>query len=193
MGQGHWQGKCFIPVRSISFLKRNIGSCYYTKKLLMTWRFVLTMIKGHFGKVKVIGRRSAKFVSGSYLSYGETMEILTSHTDCLWPKGASWPWPKVILRYNSILGVESSTLLIPIWGIQFWIYDGWQSKRKRSTKLNAYNQQNKFRLHFWSTFRYIQIKFLGFTCACMWLHKQSFYLLVFAATFFLSMITLLIS
>ena len=41
------------------------------------------LTQGHLGMVRVTGRKSAKFVSGPYLSYGETLEVLTSHKDCL--------------------------------------------------------------------------------------------------------------
>ena len=56
----------------------------------------MTLTQGHSCKVKVTGRNNIKFVSGPYLSYGEILEVLTSHKDCLWPKGVSWPWNKVI-------------------------------------------------------------------------------------------------
>lgn len=44
-GQGHWQKKCKIRFRSISFLWRTIGSSYFTERLLMAGgRGVLTWI-----------------------------------------------------------------------------------------------------------------------------------------------------
>lgn len=46
----------------------------------------MTLTQGHSVKVKVTGRKSAKLVSNSYLSYGETYGVLTSHKDCSYPE-----------------------------------------------------------------------------------------------------------
>lgn len=47
-------------------------------------RMILTLI---LDKFKVTRRKSAIFVSGLYLAYGETFEVLTSNNECLWPDG----------------------------------------------------------------------------------------------------------
>lgn len=43
----------------------------------------MTFPHGHLDKLKVTGRKSAQFVSGPYVTYKETLEILASHKDCL--------------------------------------------------------------------------------------------------------------
>lgn len=102
--RGHLQEKCKIHVRSISFLWRNIGSLYFTQKLPLTLECAMILTQSHFGKVKVIDRKSTKFVSGSYLFEEETLEVLTSHKDCLCPEnvltltqGQSGAWLKKML------------------------------------------------------------------------------------------------
>lgn len=67
-------------VRSISFLCRNIGSFYFTQRLLITWGCVMILTHGHLGKFKVTGRKSAKYVFGQYLFYGESLEVFSSRS-----------------------------------------------------------------------------------------------------------------
>ena len=49
----------------------------------------MTLTQGLFDKVKVIGKKRAKCVSGPYLSSGESLIALTSHKDRLRPEGVA--------------------------------------------------------------------------------------------------------
>lgn len=89
-----------IRVRFISFLWKNTGRSFFQQRLLMAWGSVMTLILSHSGKVRVTCKKSAKFVSGQNLMYGETLEVRTSHKDWFCPENVSWPWPKDI-RTNS--------------------------------------------------------------------------------------------
>lgn len=49
----------------------------------MTRGCVMILTKSHFGKFTVTETKNAQFVSGRYISYGETLEVLTVQKDCL--------------------------------------------------------------------------------------------------------------
>lgn len=72
--------------------KRDIRSSYFTRRLLMTWGYAMTLIQSNLGKVKVTGKNSAKFASCPYLFYWEIFEVLTLRND----EGVSWLSTKVI-------------------------------------------------------------------------------------------------
>lgn len=83
-------------VRSTSFLWWNRGSSYFTQSLLMTWRFVMILTKGHSGKFKATENKSAIFLSGPYLSFGETLEAHTKDKYYACPVGVSRIQPKIV-------------------------------------------------------------------------------------------------
>lgn len=99
----------------VFILRRNMGSFYFTQWLLMTKWCVMILTQGHIcGQVKshwkrmchdfdwrvckfnVTGRERANFKSGSYLSYGETLEVFISHKYCLQLENVSRFWPSVL-------------------------------------------------------------------------------------------------
>lgn len=49
----------------------------------------MILTKGHLGKFKVTGRKSAEFVPALYHSYEEILEVPTTYKDCLLPEGVS--------------------------------------------------------------------------------------------------------
>lgn len=51
---------------------------------------VMILMQGYLDKFKVSGRKSAKFVSGPFLSLWEIFGVFISHNDCFWPGGLSW-------------------------------------------------------------------------------------------------------
>lgn len=88
--------------------KRDIRSSYFTRRLLMTWGYAMTLIQGNLGKVKVTGKNCAKFVSGLYLSYWEMFEVLTLYKD----EGVSWLSTKVIWSRSQTEKVHILRLIV---------------------------------------------------------------------------------
>lgn len=43
----------------------------------------LRHVLGHLSKFKVIGKKTVMILIGFYLSFGETLDVPTSHSDCL--------------------------------------------------------------------------------------------------------------
>lgn len=58
-------------------------------------RGVMTLNQRQLGKIKVPGRKSAKFVSILYLFYGETLEVLTSHKYCFSRGGSHYLYQRL--------------------------------------------------------------------------------------------------
>lgn len=79
-------------VQFISLLWSYITIYYFTQRLYITWCCFKILTQDHLGKFMVTGSESALFVSGLYLSYGEKLEISTSHKH----KDVPWFWTKVI-------------------------------------------------------------------------------------------------
>lgn len=50
----------------------------------------MILMQGHLDKFKVIGGKSAKFMSGPFLSSGEIFAVFISHNECFWPGGLLW-------------------------------------------------------------------------------------------------------
>lgn len=69
-----------------------IMELHFTQRLYITWWCFKILTQDHLGKFMVTGSKSALFVSGLCLSYGETLEISTSHKY----KDVPWFWTKVI-------------------------------------------------------------------------------------------------
>lgn len=76
--------------------------------------------RGNLGNVKVTGSKSGKFVPGPYPYNRKTLEVPSSHKDCLWPNGESWPWPKVIWT-RSRTGKEKKVYLF-MWKNQKFLF-----------------------------------------------------------------------
>ena len=57
---------------------------------------VISMTQGHTSKVKVTVHTYPESVFGPYLFTAMLDLDNISHNCCLWPKGVSWLWPKVI-------------------------------------------------------------------------------------------------
>lgn len=80
------------------------------------FRTILT--NGQLGKLKVTGKISAKFVYGLYLSYGKTLEDLTSNKDCLLPKSFIIMKQDYLSKFK-VTGKKSTTFvsgLLKFWG-----------------------------------------------------------------------------
>lgn len=88
--------------------KRDIRSSYFTRRLLKTWGYAMTLLQGNLGKVKVTGKNSAKFASGPYPSYWEMFEVLTLRKD----EGVSWLSTKVIWSRSQTEKVHILRLIV---------------------------------------------------------------------------------
>lgn len=87
-GQGHWQKRVQNRVRYISFLWRTRSSCF-TQRLFMTWACVKSLKERSFGQEHGHWQENCEICVRFVSFYVETLDVLNSHRDCLFPEGVS--------------------------------------------------------------------------------------------------------